>query len=76
MNTWMPTPLDTLAEYLHSHKSWTSAKILGDIVGGKKLPADGGEVIEICGHYLKHLPRRSREEALDIAKRQVDQPVD
>lgn len=73
MNTWMPTPLDTLADYLHSHRSWTSAKILSDIVGGKRLPADGVEVIEICGRYLNHLPRRSREEALDIAKRQVDQ---
>lgn len=76
MDTWIPTPLDTLADYLYSHRSWTSAKILRDIVGGKKLPADGGEVIEICGRYLNHLPRRSREEALDIAKRQVDQSVD
>ena len=76
MNTWMPTPLDTLIEYLYSHRSWTSAKILWDIVGVKRLPANGVEVIEICGRHLKHLPRRSREEALDIAKRQVDQPVD
>lgn len=76
MNTWMPTPLDTLIDYLYSHRSWTSVNILWDIVGAKSLPADGEGVIEICGRHLKHLPRRSREEALDIAKRQVDQSVD
>lgn len=76
MNTWIPTPLDTLIEYLYSHRSWTSANMLWDIVGGKRLPGDVSDVIEICSRHLKHLPRRSREEALDIAKRQVDQPVD
>lgn len=76
MNTWMPTPLDTLIDYLYSHRSWTSVKILRDVVCEKRLPADGEGVIEICGRHLKHLPRRSREEALDIAKRQVDQSVD
>lgn len=76
LSAWVPTPLDTLIDYLYSHRSWTSVKILWDIVSGKRLPADGVEVIEICGLHLEHLPRRSREEALDIAKRQVDQPVD
>lgn len=71
-----PKPLDVLVEYLYGHKSDVGESILGDIVSMKMLPYDGEEIIEICGRHLNHLPRRTREESCNIAKMQVDRPIE
>lgn len=75
LSTWVPTPLDVLVEYLHGHRGSVVECILGDIVSGDMLPYDGEEIIEICGRHLKHLPNRTRDESLRIAKMQVDKPL-
>lgn len=75
LDNWAPTPLDVLVEYLRGHRGDVVEGILVDIVSSKMLPYDGEEIIKICGRHLKHLPNRSREESLEIAKMQVDKPI-
>ena len=75
LSTWMPKPLDVLVEYLRWHKGSVVEGILGDIVGSDMLPYDGEEIIKICGRHLKHLPNRTRDESLRIAKMQVDKTI-
>lgn len=68
----VPSPVDVLVEYLYSHHSDVGASILGDIVNAHVFPGDGDAITEICRRHLKHLPKRSLEEALEIAEIQAD----
>ena len=67
----VPTPLDTLVEYICMTRSEVGSKILGDIVGKVPMVVDAQELLVICRKYLPSLPKRSQKEVAKIARLHV-----
>nr|DAP03975.1 MAG TPA: hypothetical protein [Caudoviricetes sp.] len=76
MAGYVPTPLDTLVEYIGRYPSEVGVKILTDIVNSRRLPTISLMIEPICVKWITNLPRRSEKELLDISKKRVNRPVE